>query len=340
MPGFMHREQFATAVALQADLLLRARPAFPHLSFVSCVDLHQPHFQICKVTCLHIGQVWCLLLRAEMVANPPPKPPPPAPTGADAASVGAGATAPMALSDLQEPAVPVPPPQHKRLRQDGAEGGAAAAAGAATDKKGCKTKGKGRGGSQGSTLSTKELSSMVHQMNRLLLSHDGAIQELEALNLCTFLLPEDTDCMLQGKLAGQNYNTQVRSSTAEQLKALALAPPHVYIYLAIVKKILGDEATGIELGEVSSHHKEQIEILGTFAKKVEAGSNSEAVTIIPHFKLNTTYDDRWRVRFSCPDAARRLSLSWSFLGLEGEGKKGKAPRGKLARDCQQWTTAK
>ena len=47
--------------------------------------------------------------------------------------------------------------------------------------------------------------------------------------------------MLQGKLAGQSYNTQVRSSTAEQLKALALAPPHVYIYLAIVKKILNDE---------------------------------------------------------------------------------------------------
>ena len=128
----------------------------------------------------------------------------------------------MALSDLQEPAVPAPP-QHKRPRQDGAEGGAAA--GADKDKKGGKAKGKGRGGgSQGSTLSTKDLSSMVHQMNRLFLSHDGAIQELEALNLSTFLLPEDTDAMLQGKLAGQHYNTQVRSSKAEQLKELDLAP--------------------------------------------------------------------------------------------------------------------
>ena len=181
---------------------------------------------------------------------------------------------------------------------------------------------------------------MVHQMNRLLLSHDGAIQELEALNLCTLLLSEDTDCMLQGKLAGQKYNTQVRSSTAEQLKALALAPPHVYIYLAIVKKILGDEATRIELGEGSPHHKEQIVTLGTFAQKVEAGSNSEAVTISPHIKLNMTYNNRCRVRFSCPDAAHRMSLIWSFLKLEGEEKKGKAPRGKLARDCQQWTTAK
>ena len=101
--------------------------------------------------------------------------------------------------------------------------------------------------------------------------------------------------MLTGKLAGQNYNIQVRSSTAEQFKELALAPLHVHIYLAIVKKIPGDEATAIELGEVSSHHKEQIEILGAFAKKVEAGNNSEAVTIIPHFKLNTTYDNRWYV---------------------------------------------
>ena len=107
-----------------------------------------------------------------------------------------------------------------------------------------------------------------------------------------------------------------------------------------MKKILDDEATGIEQGEGSSYHKEQIVALGTFAKKVEEGSNSEAVTIIPHFKLNTTYDNRWRVRFSCPDEAHKQSLCWCFLKLEGEEKKGKAPRGRLARDCQQWTTAK
>ena len=126
-----------------------------------------------------------------MVAKLPPKPPPP-PASSGAAAAGAGAA--LVLADLQEPAVP---PQPKRPRQDGAEQ-EGAAAGAAADKKGGKAKGKGRGGPQGSTLSTKDLSSMVHQMNRLLLSHDGAIQELEALNLCTFLLPEDTDCMLQG----------------------------------------------------------------------------------------------------------------------------------------------
>ena len=120
-----------------------------------------------------------------MVAKLPPKPPPP-PASTGAAAAGAGA---LVLPDLQEPAVR---PQPKRLLQDGAER-EGAAAGAAADKKGGKVKGKGRGGPQGSTLSTKDLSSMVHQMNRLLLSHDGAIQELEALNLCTFLLPEDTD---------------------------------------------------------------------------------------------------------------------------------------------------
>ena len=135
--------------------------------------------------------------------------------------------------------------------------------------------------------------------------------------------------MLSGKLASQNYNTQVRGSTVAQLRALALAPPHVYIYLAIVKKILGDEATTIELGEASSHHKEQIELLGTFAQKMEAGNNSEAVTIILYFKLNTTYDNRWRVRFSCPDAQHRQSLSWCFLKFNEEEKKGRPPGANL-----------
>ena len=50
MPGSMLREQFATAAASQAGLLLRAKSVHPHVSFVSCVDFYQPHFQSCNLT--------------------------------------------------------------------------------------------------------------------------------------------------------------------------------------------------------------------------------------------------------------------------------------------------
>ena len=98
--------------------------------------------------------------------------------------------------------------------------------------------------------------------------------------------------------------------------------------------MLGDAATAVELGVVSSHHKEQVEHLGHFAKQVEEGDNCQAVTIIPYFKLNTTYDQRWRVRSNCPDVEHRQSLSGFSFNHQAEEKKGKAPRGKLARDCQ------
>ena len=121
-------------------------------------------------------------------------------------------------------------------------------------------------------------------------------------------------------------------------RKLALAPSHVYIYWAIAEKSLEDETIGIELGEVSPHHREQIGAL-VLAQKMVLGS--KAVTIILHSRLGTT-QDRLTVNFSSLDAVHRQSLSLSFRKLAEElqeKKKGKsilARRPAVARMSRRW----
>ena len=156
--------------------------------------------------------------------------------------------------------------------------------------------------------------------------HDRAAQDLKALNLCIFLLLQDTECRQQSKPAERRFMLQ---------RKLALAPPHVYIYWEIVEKSLEDETIGIELGEASPHHREQIGAL-VLAQKMVLGS--VAVTIIPHSRPRTT-QDRLTVNLSSLDAVHRQSLSLSFRKLAEEKNKGKGILARLpgvARMSRRW----
>ena len=54
----------------------------------------------------------------------------------------------------------------------------------------------------GKTLSTKDLSLMVKQMNKLLLARGDSILNLASIALVTFLLPEESPSMAAGRSEG------------------------------------------------------------------------------------------------------------------------------------------
>ena len=131
----------------------------------------------------------------------------------------------------------------KKLKKQGKEtdGSSDEEAKSKHDKKG--KGGKGNGGGKGDvawaeggkTLSTKYLSLMVEQMNKLLLAHDDSILNLESIALVTFLLPEESPSMAAGRSEGQKYHVIV---TSKKTSSKPEAPPQIYIAMAVIKKLL------------------------------------------------------------------------------------------------------
>ena len=204
---------------------------------------------------------------------------------------------------------------------------AATAATEPKEKGATKGKGKGRGGSGGrNALGVKEMEKMVMDMNKLLLSHDDSIMALESIQLRTFIVPSASTAMEAGKREGQNYHDRVTSLSKEELKKANLGPPHVYIALAVLK----------DLARAHPTESDELAHLKEFISRMEAGSHEACTTIIPVFKIGKTYEEDFKVRFHCQLSPDSNCLSSFLLKEEGVEKVGKAPRGKLARDCQKW----
>jgi hypothetical protein len=217
--------------------------------------------------------------------------------------------------------------------KDGATNGDQAGEGAAeakADGDGAKDKGTGgKGGKKGGgggPQGQKEMMRMMMDMNKLLLSHDESIGALESMQLHTFIVPQQSPAMEAGKMEGQKYHEKVTNTPKDELKKMDLGPPHVYIALAVLK----------DFTHTHPAECDELRELQDFIKRLEEADWKEAVRIVPHFKIGKTYEENYKIRFSC----RRLqdtSCLCSYLLKEGaEEKVGRAPRGKLARDCQKW----
>jgi hypothetical protein len=192
-----------------------------------------------------------------------------------------------------------------------------------------KDKGKGKGG--GGQVGHKDLSKMVMDMNKLLLSHDESITALESVLLTTFILPGECPALKAGKEEGQRYHNKAMSLSKEELTQQDLGPPHVFICLAVLKALAGP-TTQMQEGS----HKEQLKDL---VKRMEDGTHQECTRIVPHFRVSKTFKEMLKVKFYFQNTQDTQCLSWYFQQCSGQEKLGKAPRGKMARDCQRWITA-
>ena len=142
----------------------------------------------------------------------------------------------------------------------------------------------------------------------------------------TFLLEEETPSMLAGRAEGQRYHQAVINKEAGAQKPEA--PPHVYIGLAVIKRLLGHHSPM----EMSSLHEEDKKELEKYLADLESADTQMAVTLLPYLKINKTYTEGYRLRCTCQTEAQSASLAWFLLRVEdAQEKKGKAPKGKIAR---------
>ena len=208
------------------------------------------------------------------------------------------------------------------------EAGPARAAGEAAAGAG----GKGRAG-KGRGRKDAVNSSLITSLAKLVLSHDDSIRALESVVFYTYLLPKESLVGEAAKAAGQNYAQQARDSTAEEWKQKDMAPPHVYVYLAVAENLLATAKP--DLSEPSLMEKEQIENLMEMVEAVKSGNNSQAVNIIPFFRTKTAYDGQWKVQFRSQTERYSRSIAWFLEKKNGVQKLGQAPRGAQQRVIQK-----
>ena len=225
-------------------------------------------------------------------------------------------------------------PLPKRQCPDGAAGmdtssGAAAAPGGAQDDKADKAgKGNGKGGRAAKAASTKDLTQMVNDLTRLVLTHDDALAHLESMQLTTWILPEESPLAKICKAEGAAYHSKAKDEEGKNMK---LGPPHIYIATAGLAKLAEVDMSGTE------HFKEAHEQILLLNQQLEKAKEAEAATLVPYWRLNRTFDEKWRLRFAFQNSLNLQSVNWFLQHSEkGELKVGRAPRGRMVRSCQKW----
>ena len=232
-----------------------------------------------------------------------------------------------------------PGKKRQKEKEDGKEAGQAPGPAAGADggegeggdkKKAGKSKGKGGGGAA-PNFSNKELSKMVVDLSRLVLSHDDSIGHLEAFQIITYILPSESKSMEAGKAEGAQYYK--KAAQADKETQNKLGPPHVYIAIATAKSLL--DTVKVETSTRSNDLQQQLK---EFIQELQHAEMEDAIRIVPYFRLNKTFKEEWRVRFRCQQPVHEGCLSWFFQQEGGVERVGKAPRGRLARQCQQHLT--
>ena len=162
-------------------------------------------------------------------------------------------------------------------------------------------------------------------MSRLALSHDDSISHLESMAFRTFLMEAEAPSMIAGREAGQAYHTAV---TAQQTMAeKPEAPPHIYIGMAVIKRLLEypasqKEGYGVQSENLKQYHQDLVD-----------STPMDSIMLLPFFRINKTYTEGFRVRLNCQTEAQTASVSWFLCEMEEAAeKRGKAPKGRLARD--------
>ena len=90
-----------------------------------------------------------------------------------------------------------------------------------------KSKSKGKGG-QGGAVSSKDLTQIVGDLTRLVLTRDDWLAHLEAMQLTTVLLPDVSALAKNCRAEGAAYHTRATADADGEDKNKKLGPPHVY----------------------------------------------------------------------------------------------------------------
>ena len=92
----------------------------------------------------------------------------------------------------------------------------------AKDAKG-KAKGKGKRKAPPTTMSTRDITGMIHDMAKLLVTHDEEISHMESLALCTWILPKEYAPAISAQEEGQAYHKKLEEARAAHADAGAAA---------------------------------------------------------------------------------------------------------------------
>lgn len=201
-------------------------------------------------------------------------------------------------------------------------------------------KGRAKGGGSGrgpqAALSTKELTSMMGDLTRLVLTHDDAIAHLEAIQYRTLLLPEDSELAKVCRAEGAAYHERATAAEAAgsgEAKNSNLGPPHVYIATAAISHMATSSTPELEQIE---GHKQTFDQLKELSVALQQATTEQAAALIPYWRVNKTHDDVWRIRYSVTHSAHQLSINWYLVNAEqGKVKVGRAPKGRMARELQK-----
>ena len=215
-------------------------------------------------------------------------------------------------------------------------GSAEAEASAPTGKggKGGKGKHKGRGGPP-STMSTKDLTGMVQDMAKLLVTHDNQIRDLESVTFFTWILPAEYGPALSAQEEGLAYHKKVEQERAEG-RTPNLGPPHVYISNTFLNKLMEVDLDPGASQEAEAKKTELQVLLQALASADTATAND----FIPYFRVNKTYEEKYRLRAQLKHAQHGQLVTWFLRNSQCEEQIGKAPKGRLVRTIHLWQQQK
>jgi hypothetical protein len=213
--------------------------------------------------------------------------------------------------------------------------------------------GGGGGGGSGGGDGGRDLRQTVRKMARLTLSHARQLAFLEAAVYLSFMLPEKSDDDLGSAMKAQGvvYDNESKALKEQQKAGQSVdfklrGPPHVHLFIALLKKILSLTAGGGHLED-----KKTYTIIREFWESTilvkEVSQIAELILHCRYKKARSDAEEKFGV--ICMAIERRsaemvivFEAVCSFMVLKGGAKKltGPAPRGPLERDLGNFVGAK